>query len=179
MVARDYSLRTFERARREITEIDLERIAKYSRKAVSAMLERDLESPRQYWRTLTEAIQVLYYHPLPTVRHEAAFVLSGVSYHNELEQVVVVQALRMAVRRDPSIIVQHESLEALGEIFCIAAVGAAADMAKIIRFRQLYHEDVVDTAMEAFDSIVRYLRRQRGFGGVVRELLEWRGGQKT
>ena len=123
-------------------------------------------------------MQILYHHANPTVQHEAAFVLGELPYHGELERVVAVQTLRMAIRRDPSIIVRHESIEALGELFCIASVGVAADMAKIIRFRHLYHNDIVQTAVEAFDSLLKYLRG-KGYSEAVRELLEWRGKQKT
>jgi hypothetical protein len=168
----EYSLETMSRASYEIQPEEMERISRYTRRGVNAMLRRDLTSEHAYWRTLTEAVQVLYHHPDPIVRHESAFVLSDFPYRRDLEKVTAVRRLRLAVRLDPSVVVQHEALEALGEIFCIASVGAAADAAKIIGFPQRHHPDVIATARETLDSLLGYLRRE-GYRSAVRTIRQW------
>ena len=90
----------------------------------------------------------------------------------DLEKCQAVYQLRLSIRRDPSIVAQHEAVEAMGEALCIASIGAAADLAKMLAFG-LYHEDVLVTAVEAFENIDGYLGR-RGENELVRELYEWR-----
>lgn len=168
----EYSLDTLIAARHGISAGEQKRISRYTRRGVSAMLRRNLRDDRAYWGTLTEGAEILFYHPDPIVRHEAAFVLGEVCYRSDLERTVAIRDLRWALRQDPSIVAKHEIAEALGTMFGIGAVGAAADMAKILIFPHLHHPDVVATAREAYGNLVGYLER-RGYTQAVRELGEW------
>ena len=101
---------------------------------------------KPYWQTLTEAVEVLHYHPNQIVRHEAAFVLQGFPYACELEKNLAILTLRHSFRCDPSIVVKHESIEAVGEFFGPYSVSVAADLVKMLVYPQVYHPDVVATA---------------------------------
>ena len=114
------------------------------------MHQHDMKTEYQYWKTLTDAARILYYHSNQIQRHEAAFVLGQFPYRSEVEQVSAIYFLRKAMRYDPSIVARHEMTEALGETFCVASIGAAADLAKILAFK-LDHDDILKTAEEAFE----------------------------
>jgi len=151
------------------------------------MLGRDNQDQRTYFRTLTEAAEILFHHTDPIVRHEAAFVLGEIRYRNDIDRTVAIRSLRLAWRQDPSIVAKHEVIEALGGMCGNAAIGAAADMATILYFSSHYpagqhrfHPDVVATAREAYSNLVGYLRKRKGCEEIVRELEAWRtnGGEK-
>jgi len=151
------------------------------------MLGRDHQDRQTYFRTLTEAAEILFHHADPIVRHEAAFVLGEMRYRSDIERTVAIRSLRMAWRQDPSIVAKHEVIEALGGMCGNAAIGAAADMVGILYFSSKYppelhryHPDVVATAREAYGNLVGYLRKRRGCEEIIRELEVWRttGGEK-
>ena len=170
---KDYSFHTFHEAKHDISLEERAAISGYNRRDISAMLQRDLTKDQQYWRTLTEAVQVLLHHPNNIVSHEAAFVLAAVPYRDEVHKAVAIRSLRYALRQRSSIVVQHESAEAMGELMGIASVGAAADLAKIIAFPEYHHPDVVQTAEEAFEHILAYIRAQPGWEKTADELVRW------
>lgn len=161
-------MKEYERA----TKADKKRISSYTRKDVDQFLQRDLKLYSVYEKTLREALYVLHFHPDQIVRHEAAFVLSEFPYRGELEKSLVVRELRSAFREDTSIVAKHEIMEALGEICSPSSVGATADLAKILRFRNKYHEDLVKTAEDAFDNLIAYLE-QKDAKEIVAELKRW------
>ena len=166
-----YTARTFETARTNISDREREKISRYKTKDVSALLRQNINSDNSYWRILTQATYILFHHPNPISRHESAFVLGELKYRCGVDQVTSISNLRLVVRRDSSMVVKHEAAEALGEIHCIASIGAAADLAKIIAFHK-YHEDVVATAKGSLDMIIDYLKK-KGYNSTVNELREW------
>ena len=170
---RRYSFSDFSDACHDISRSARRRINVYTRLDVSGFLERDLTSDNRYWQTLTDTARVLHYHGNQIIRHEASFVLAGFPYREELERCEAVRHLRLAIRRDPSIVAQHEATESIGErnLFCISSVGAAAYLAKVLKFRDA-HPDVIKTAEESFDHLLRYLERE-GYTDEVAELRLW------
>ncbi|MBI4174504.1 MAG: hypothetical protein HY517_02565 [Candidatus Aenigmarchaeota archaeon] len=156
--------------RRCATDADIERISHYTRRNITA-LERS--GKERYHETLIDAALVLHHHPNQIVRHEAAFVLGDFPYRSESDKFCAVRHLITAFKRDPSVVAQHESVEAAGEVFCAASMGAAAHMAKIIAFK-LDHPDVVKTAEESLDNIMAYMQSRPGRDNVLRELSAWR-----
>lgn len=174
----NYSFATFDGMRRGISEEHLNLILPYTRKDVSAMLQRDFSDIQTYWKTLTEAGQILLYHPNNIVAHEAAFVFAYFPYPAaNVEKNVAIKTLRYALRFRPSVVVKHEAAEAMGEVIDIASVGAAADLAKILAFPAPHHADVVQTAEEAFGHIVKYLRAKAGMEKTIEELVRWSRGE--
>ncbi len=171
----EYSFRTFAGARDHISEQEKTRISKYTSKDVYRMSKEAEPSGVRYWQILTEATAVLFHHPNPIVRHEAAFVLGEFEYRDEFEKCASIRNLRIASRTDTSIVAKHEAIEALGETFAPYSVGAAADMAKILRWPEHYHPDIVATARGSFYNILKYMR-SRGYNDAVKELLRWKLG---
>ena len=155
------SYRTFIKANKSISEKALTRISTYKRKDISNLLSEDITSNNSYWKTLTLLTQVLFYHPNSIVRHEASFVLGEFKYRGEIEKNHVIHNLRCVIRSDNSVVSKHEAIETLGELLSIPeSVGAGTDLAKILRFKELYHPDVVATAEEAFEYIIAYLKKE-------------------
>ncbi len=152
------------------------RLSAYIRRDVTNLNTKNHQDQQTYWQTLTESIYILHFHQNAIVRHEAAFVLADFPYKNNLEKNLAIRTLRIACRFDQSIVVKHETAEALGEFYGIASIGAAADMAKILQFPQLYHQDVVQTAEESFVHILNYLKEQ-GYTSTIEELQQWRSPQ--
>ena len=111
------------------------------------------------------------------MRHEASFVLGEFNYRDKIEKNQVIHNLRRVIRSDNSIVSKHEAIETLGDLLSIpGSVRAGADLAKIIRFRELYHPDIVATAEEAFENLIDYFKKRgNGYENVVNTLKDWRG----
>lgn len=163
-----YSIKTFSDARNKISRYIKRRITFYTRRDVTSMLNSDTDSENKYWKTLTELARILHHHPNQIVRHEAAFVFGDFQYKNELENNIAIYHLRLSIRRDPSIVGRHESVEALGECATKISIGAAVDLVKLIKFKN-DHPDVIKTAEGSLENILEYLEKQ-GLNEAVKEI---------
>lgn len=103
------------------------------------------------WETLRTVLRA---HPNPITRHEACF------FAGEMEITSLIPALQEAATKDPSIVVRHEAIEALGRM---AADANAVDaflknlQANPHKDSFLEHADIVATLVIARKRLAKTL----------------------